>query len=268
MIAPMLEKVARLPSALEARQRHERLGSKAIPAMLVHPDWDAGEPVPIVIWMHGRTAAKELDPGRYLRLMRAGIGVCTVDLPGHGERFEAPLQHPAHTLDVVLQMIDEIDEIVDALRLYDVFDQQRMGIGGMSAGGMATLARLCRPHPFRCASVEATTGSWMHQQEREMFHGRTAEEIHPHNPMDNLDGWREIPLQAIHSKLDSWVSYEGQAAFIEELRWHYDDPMLIDMIAYEQTGAPFEHAGFGRMAADAKEKQRDFFRRWLLEEQP
>jgi len=34
--------------------------------------------------MHGRTANKELDPGRYLRLIRAGIAVCAIDLPGHG----------------------------------------------------------------------------------------------------------------------------------------------------------------------------------------
>jgi dipeptidyl aminopeptidase/acylaminoacyl peptidase len=262
----MLEKTARLPSALESRQRHERLGRSNIPVMLVHPDWDAEEQVPLVIWMHGRTASKELDPGRYLRLMRAGIGVCAVDLPGHGERFEAPLQHPAHTLDVILQMIDEIDEIVDAVTALGVFDRDRLGIGGMSAGGMATLSRLCRPHPFRCASVEATTGSWMHQQDREMFHGRRAEEIHPNNPMEHLEHWRQIPLQAIHSKLDSWVSFDGQAAFIEELRWHYGDPMLIELIAYEETGAPFEHAGFGRLAADAKEKQRNFFRKWLIEE--
>ncbi|MCH8940394.1 MAG: hypothetical protein IIC27_04645 [Chloroflexi bacterium] len=61
--------------------------------------------------MHGRTVEKELDPGRYLRWLRAGIATCTVDLPGHGERFEQALQHPEQAMEVVLRMLGEIDEI-------------------------------------------------------------------------------------------------------------------------------------------------------------
>jgi dienelactone hydrolase len=262
----MLERIEKLPSALERTTRFERLGRSGVPAMLVHPDRESGEAVPVVIWMHGRTARKEIDPGRYLRLMRSGIGVCAVDLPGHGERFEAPLQHPVHTLDLILQMIDEIDELIDALRAMPEFDAGRMGIGGMSAGGMATLARLCHEHPFICASVEATTGSWEHQLHREMFQGRHGEECAHEDPMRHLDGWREIPLQAIHARLDAWVSFEGQKSFIDALRARYEDPDLIEFIVYDRTGAPFEHAGFGRVSADAKEKQRNFFRRHLLGE--
>jgi dienelactone hydrolase len=261
----MLERFARLPSALQANARWRRLGSSRIPAMLVHPNGETGPPVPVVIWMHGRTGRKELDPGRYLRLMRSGIGLCAVDLPAHGERFDAALQEPSRTLDVIAQMIDEIDQLVDGLLDTGLFDRHRLGIGGMSAGGMATMARLCREHPFRCASVEAATGSWAHQRRREMFRGRSDDLIERLNPIANIARWREIPFQAIHARLDSWVSFEGQAAFIEELQWHYADPELVEFVTYERTGAPFEHAGFGKMAADAKERQRAFFARWLLD---
>ena len=154
----MLERFTRLPSALQAAARWRRLGVSDIPAMIVHPDWEGAETAadsagpsggpsaapsaapagapsggrpPVVIWMHGRTARKEIDPGRPLRLLRAGIGFCSVDLPGHGERYDAALQHPAHSLDLILQMIDEIDEIIDALRQMGIFDPHRMGIGGM-----------------------------------------------------------------------------------------------------------------------------------------
>jgi dienelactone hydrolase len=254
--------------------------------MLVHPDWEAAEAsadsggtasangsashsggpsggAPVVIWMHGRTARKEIDPGRPLRLLRAGIGFCGVDLPGHGERYDPALQHPAHSLDVILQMIDEIDEIIDALRGMGIFDPQRMGVGGMSLGGMATLARLCDEHPFRCASVEAATGSWRHQRQREMFRDRSGEAIARYNPLANLHGWREIPLQAINARDDEWVAFEGQRIFLDALRARYRDPDLIEFIIYEHTGAPYEHAGFGRFAADAKQRQREFFRRHL-----
>jgi hypothetical protein len=94
-----------LPSALRAASRSTRLSDHDVPALLAHPDWEGGERVPLVLWMHGRTVTKEIDPGRYLRWIRAGIGACAVDLPGHGERFDAALQEPERTLDVVLGMV-------------------------------------------------------------------------------------------------------------------------------------------------------------------
>lgn len=214
--------------------------------------------------MHGRTASKELDAGRYLRWLRAGIAACAVDLPGHGERFDAALQLEARSLDVVRQMSQEIDEIVDSLAERGPFDLDRIAIGGMSAGGMAALVRLCQAHLFTCASVEATSGSWLHQRHRQMFHGMSEAEVNELNPIVRLDGWREVPLQAIHARLDEWVAIEGQQAFIDALRARYRDPSIVDFVVYEKTGAPSEHIGFGKMSADAKNRQRDFLQRWLI----
>ena len=39
---------------------------------------------------------------------------------------------------------------------------------------------------------------------------------------------------------------------------------LIEFIRYDRTGALYEHAGFGNMAADAKNRQAAFFIRQLL----
>src|SRR5262245_54512816 len=96
-----------MPQALRAAARWQVLAG-GVPAMLVHPDWASGRRAPAVLWMHGRTAHKELDPGRYLRWLRAGVGVCAMDLPGHGERARPELQDPARTLDVVMQASSEI----------------------------------------------------------------------------------------------------------------------------------------------------------------
>jgi predicted peptidase len=175
----------------------------------VHPDWESGRPAPCVIWMHGRTANKELDPGRYLRWLRAsgatsgggsgGIGTCAVDLPGHGERMRPSMHDASDTPAMLEQMVSEIDEIVLAIRELG-FDESRMGIGGMSAGGMAAIARLCLPHTFRCASVEATTGEWeMHFGDRI----QKSDYLRIANPARNLVRWQEIPFQAIHSKQET-----------------------------------------------------------------
>lgn len=253
-----------IPSSLRAAAHWTHLADGRVPVMLVHPAWDSGETAPVVLWMHGRTVNKELDPGRYLRWMRAGIAACAIDLPGHGERFDEALQQPDRTLDVVTQMAGEIDAIIESLAEFPQFDRSRVGIGGMSAGGMATILRLCRPHEFRCASVEATTGSWMHQRRRAMFRHVDEATIAKLDPMQHLDGWREIPFQALHSVGDEWVSFEGQRAFIEALRERYRNPDAVKLVTFEDTGAPNEHAGFGRYAAEAKDAQRDFFVQWLV----
>lgn len=280
-----------LPTALRARSRWLRLGADGVPALVVHPDvtvdtsegrgsgdkplggrpgesdWPAPaggagiRRVPVVLWMHGRTVNKELDPGRYLRWMRAGIAACAVDLPGHGERFDERMQQADATLAVVEQMVSEIDGVLEALGALDIFDMERVAIGGMSAGGMATLARLCRPHPFRVATIEATTGSWRWQRERAMFQPEIVERL---NPIDHLDRWRELPILALHARHDEWVALAGQEEFLEALRARYERPDLVELVVFDRTGAPAEHAGFGRHAATAKDTQLQFLSRWLL----
>ncbi|MEE8153753.1 MAG: prolyl oligopeptidase family serine peptidase [Phycisphaerales bacterium] len=260
----MVDLTGQMPSMLHERARWVRFGTNSIPVMLAHPDWETDVRVPIVLWMHGRTVNKELDPGRYLRWLRAGIGVCAIDLPGHGERFDASQQEPEAALDVILQMTNEIDQVVSALAELDTFNLKRMGIGGMSGGGMAAIARLCQPHSFRCASVEAASGSWVDQQHRPMFDHCDAKQISTLDPLQRLDQWREIPFQAINAKHDEWVAYEGQARFIEALRSRYEQPKFVELITYDRTGAQFEHAGFGKFAADAKNRQVEFLTTHLL----
>jgi dipeptidyl aminopeptidase/acylaminoacyl peptidase len=260
----MLEGPGHIPTALRPHARWLKLGPPQVPALVVRPPGERGEPCPVVVWLHGRTATKELDPGRYLRWMRAGIGACALDLPGHGERERPGWDEPQRTLEVVAQLLEEIDQVVDALGSLGGFDLARAGIGGASGGGMAVLARLCRAHPFRCASVEASTGSWRSLKERPAFRD-CWEEASKLDPIAHLDHWREIPLLSINAVLDEWVPFAGQAEFIAALRRRYEQPDLVELVEYGRTGAPNEHAGFGLKTADAKRRQVAFFRRWLGE---
>lgn len=274
-----------LPQSLRERTRWTRLGPTGVPALVAVPERIEsavleGAPTPVVIWLHGRTVSKELDPGRYLRWIRSGIAACALDLPGHGERFDERLQSPQATLEVVEAMLAELDGVVAAI--HERADElglgpdpgldgassgaeprsRRIALGGMSAGGMVTLARLCRPHEFTCASVEATTGSWRWQMHRAMWDEARA---HSLNPIEHLESWREIPFQAIHAAHDEWVNVEGQREFIDALRARSANPAAIDFMVFpERTGAPYEHAGFGRVASQAKDRQVDFWRRNLL----
>lgn len=279
---------SQLPRDLASRARFVRLGE--IPVMLAHPDWE--RPAPTVLWMHGRTANKELDPGRYLRWIRAGIAACAVDLPGHGERLDPALQNPDRTLDVLAQMVGEIDQVVEALADprwthagQGLFDLDRLGIGGMSAGGMVTLRRLCDDHPFKAASVEGSTG-WLgglyFPQHFPGVMGATGlkrwavthdpSKVSGLDPFDRIASFRPIPLLALHSQADKMVPWVVQETFLNALRRQYEsqgaDPSWIEARTWPRTGAPQEHVGFGQVSNDAKNAQTDFFRRTLSEPRP
>ena len=282
----MIPRFAQFPAALASRTQTSRLGPMRTPVLLAHPDWE--RPAPVVFWMHGRTVNKELDPGRYLRWLRAGIATCSVDLPGHGERIDPAMQTPRRTLDVLAQMRAEIDGVVAALKATEyrgVFDTSRMAIGGMSAGGMIALRRLCDPHHFTCAAVECTTG-WLgglyFPTESPPEHGTTEAKSLPHprwqvahdptivrslDAMEHLAGFRPIPLLALHARTDEVVPWSTMDRFISALREHYRQAgaasELVEFQSFEQTGAPQEHAGFGRYANDAKNAQTAFLAREL-----
>lgn len=261
----------KLPASLAAKTKHVTLGDDAgtggVPAMIVHPDGTSAAPV--LVWIHGRTAFKELDNGRYLRLLRKGIASVALDLPGHGERSQPGADSPTQSVRVITQMIGEIDAVVDDLttRYEGMFDPHRMAIGGMSAGGMATLRRLCDPHPFCCAHVEGTTGLLC-----ELYHPpegvernvprHDSEAVEAIDASAHLEHFRPIPMQVLHTKGDRIVPYELQERFVKMLGDHYEaqgaERSLIRMVTYENTGAPEEHGGFGRFGNDAKNTMTEF----------
>ncbi len=275
-------RLARFPSALASRTRLVRLGKTGIPALLAHPGWNA--PRPTVIWLHGRTVDKTLDTGRYLRLLRAGggeelgagIASCAIDLPGHGERLDAAFHSPRRTLELLAQTIREIDEVCDALAdpaFGGVFDLDRLAIGGMSAGGMAVLRRLCDDHPFVCAAVESTCGdlAWLYDPARPgagHLPAHPPEAIRPLDPSQHLGRWRPIPLLVLHSEADRVTPLEGMTRFLDRLRSHQAAVGGMDpnprLITWAQTGAPDEHSGFGRVAAEAKTHFVSFLEEHLL----
>lgn len=260
-----------LPRSLADRATAETLGD-GVPALIATPEGD--DPVPFVVWMHGRTVSKELDPGRYLRWIRAGIAAVALDLPGHGARFVQGSHDPERTPAVVEQMVEELDAVLASVRKrFPRLDMTRAAIGGMSAGGMATLRRLCEPHPFVAAAVEGTTGDLDALYFPPAGHGKDWPVSHDHASVERIDAsrhlstFRPIPLLALHNEGDELVPLKIQQGFLEQLRARYTaagtDPGLISLHTFRETGAPQEHAGFGRYGNDAKNLQLEFLIRHL-----
>ena len=143
---------------------------------------------------------------------------------------------------------------------------------------MATLRRLCDPNRFTCAAVESTSG-WLQELYypsslggKPAFAAYPAEQLRRLDPSQNLGAFRPLPLLALHSELDRVVPLATTRGFIEMLRKRYSgagaDPSLIQLTTWPETGAPDEHAGFGKVAAEAKTAQVAFLSRWLRPEPP
>ncbi|RPG07524.1 MAG: alpha/beta fold hydrolase [Phycisphaera sp. TMED24] len=249
--------LGQLPSAVRERATLTTLGPA--PALVVLPE-SSSTPPPVLLWLHGRQANKEIDPGRALRLLRAGIGFIGVDLPGHGERTVASYQTVEGTLQTILEMSQELDDVHAAMVTDLPVNPEQIAIGGMSAGGMAAAHRLVTPHPYQAMLMEASTGNWAAQAHRPMFQPLTPEALQSEDPMARLATWTPIPVLAQHSRLDEWIRFEGQSAFLEELREH-NAGHPVDLQAYDRTGALKEHIGFGKYGAQAKDLCRDFLLR-------
>ncbi len=231
------------------------------PCLIVHPDHGAPTDLrarPWLLWMHGRTAHKELDNGRYLRLLRSGVATVAIDLPGHGERTVPELQASERTMEVAQAALVELPGLLASLGPGEGLDPDRCAIGGMSLGGMVALAALCRPHRFKAAWVEATTGDWSH------LNGATHDPVRADamEPARHLDRWMPIPLLAIHSELDEWIPIADQRRFLDRVR-DVNGDAPVEMLAFPRTGAAHEHIGFGSCAPQAKEAGVAFLTRHL-----
>ena len=275
-----------LPVALRSRAVRARLGERGdgeaggVPVLLTHPSegwWETGERVeaaPVVLWFHGRTVSKELDPGRYLRWSRMGVAACAVDLPGHGEREVETMQGAESTLRVAEQAAGEIAGGCVPLRGGGGGGGVGGGggaIGGRGAGGMVTLIRLTGAGGTRYAAgggegvfagavIEASAGDFRVMEGHDFFVRERVERL---NPIDHLDRVTDVvPLLAVHSALDAWVPASGMTGFVEALGERYatlggsaDDARVH---LWEETGAPHEHMGFGRRTNETKQMENAF----------
>jgi fermentation-respiration switch protein FrsA (DUF1100 family) len=179
-----------------------------------------------------------------------------LDLPGHGERFDAELQTPEAAMTVITTMAEELDGVLMDLARSDSFDLTRSAIGGMSGGGMAAICGLTNEHPFSSAILEAACGAWLDASGGSTLRWPAeANLIAEHDPTAHLDDWREIPILAVHARGDRRVPFDAQMAFLDLLRDRYEQPEVIKVLALDDTGAIDEHVGFGKHSANVKARE-------------
>src|SRR5699024_6862738 len=115
-----------------------------VPVLEVVHVKDEENPLPVVVYFHGFTSAKEHNLPLAYRLAGQGYRVLLPDSEYHGER-EIEMSDQKRQLafwDIVMQNVRELNELYKLLLEQGLLLDGRIGIAGTSMGGITTSAAL------------------------------------------------------------------------------------------------------------------------------
>jgi fermentation-respiration switch protein FrsA (DUF1100 family) len=215
-----------------------------IPCLHVVKADQKNDMLPLVIFIHGFTSAKEHNLHFGYLLAEAGYRVILPDALYHGERPNHLTEQQLNFSfwNIVLQTIDEIKQIKDELLQKNLIDEQRIGVSGTSMGGIVTFGALTQ-YPWiqtavslmgtpcyqaffdlqlQFAKQKGLHISFSDAELKEMREtlGRYDLSLQP----EKLDG---RPLLLWHGKHDDVVPYEHTYQFYQQIQSSYDQLKFI-----------------------------------------
>jgi uncharacterized protein len=122
--------------------KHEYI--KSIPLLNIVNQEDQWEKLPLIIFIHGFTSAKEHNLHYAYLLAESGFRVLLPDALYHGEREQGLDEKDLYThfWDIVLNTINEINIIKEFYNKEGLIKAGQIGICGTSMGGIITLGAL------------------------------------------------------------------------------------------------------------------------------
>jgi uncharacterized protein len=122
--------------------KHEYI--KSIPLLHVVKQEDQWEKLPLIIFNHGFTSAKEHNLHYAYLMAEAGFRVLLPEALYHGEREQGLNEKDLYThfWDIVLNTINEINIIMEFYKKEGLIKAGRIGVSGTSMGGIVTLGAL------------------------------------------------------------------------------------------------------------------------------
>ncbi|KHE73273.1 alpha/beta fold hydrolase [Halobacillus sp. BBL2006] len=128
---------------------------KNIPVLTVVESSKQEEPLPVFIYFHGFTSAKEHNLALAYLLAQKGYRVILPDSAFHGEREEDMSKQELNFKfwDIVYQNLKELQDIKDELDRNGLIKDRKVGVGGTSMGGITTSAALTMYPWIQAATV-------------------------------------------------------------------------------------------------------------------
>ncbi len=217
--------------------------------------------IPVVIFLHGFTSAKEHNLHYAYTIAKKGIRVLLPDGHLHGARDENldEVQLSLRFWEIVLTSIEEVGFLREELVNRGLVTKENIGLGGTSMGGITTLGCLAVYDWIDTAAVMMGAPGFvqlskaqMSQFERGGFKLPITEE-EKQGLLNTLSAFdltkhssllNKRPVYFWHGKLDTVVPYEPTYNFYEAVKKDYADvPELIKFESDDKAGHAVSRAG-------------------------
>ncbi len=190
-----------------------------------------------ILFYHGFTCTKETDEGQHGSLAQAGFLVVGLDCVGHGERrypnfaeifsderwATEPEAGEADFLQIVRETAQEVPSIIDELLERGWARPDRLGIAGISMGGLISYAAIVAEPRLRVATPIIGSPEWRLPW--------------PDSPHQHKDRFFPIALLSQTAAEDERVPARLTRAFHEQLTPLYANaPQRLCYIEYRDVG--------------------------------
>lgn len=199
-----------------------------IPVLEVAPREKRNNLLPLIVYYHGWQTNKELVVSQGRKIAQAGFRVVMPDAANHGKRKQQMSKIPSLIFfNSIHTNLFEFGYIVNYFRQRGLCDD-RIGVGGLSMGGMTSCALLTHNPDIKAAACLMGTPKLVEYRNRIERHATEAGYYLPHD-YKALTNWipeydlslqtetlNSRPLFIWHGSEDMKVSYQETAEFIEE----------------------------------------------------
>ncbi|PZL75571.1 S9 family serine peptidase [Enterococcus plantarum] len=202
---------------------------KKIPVLEVVSEENKNSMLPLVIYYHGWQSAKELSLTQARKLAKKGIRVILPDAMNHGERKTGPISPiPSVTFWSSIQYnVIEFAQLVRHFEKQELIEDGKIGVGGVSMGGITTCALLTQHPEIKTAACMMGTPAPQKYIERVMERASEMEFFVPKD-LPLLLSWvanydlsmapetlAERPVLFWHGTKDPKIPYEDVADFYQ-----------------------------------------------------
>lgn len=224
----------------------------SIPSLMIVKEQNKQKALPVVVYFHGFTSAKEHNlPIAYL-LAEKGYRVLLPDSKYHGEREieMSAIKKQISFWDIVLQNVKELGIIKEYLDEQKLILDNRFGVAGTSMGGITTTASLTTYPWIKTAAVlmgspkittYAKTLVDSFQKEGDLpVSEATIDELYKQLGQYDLSKQPEKldnrPLLFWHGESDPVVPFDHSYIFYETASKLYENPETIRFIKEKNRG--------------------------------
>lgn len=217
--------------------------------------------IPVVIFLHGFTSAKEHNLHYAHNIAKKGIRVLLPDAHLHGVRDEKldETQLSIHFWEVVLNSIEEVGFLREELVKRELVTVEKIGVGGTSMGAITTLGCLTVYEWVDAAAVMMGSPGFVQlaqaqiaqfenhgfklpitdEQKNAVLHTLETFDLTKHGVALN-----QRPIYFWHGKQDTVVPFEPTYQFYESVKEDYAEvPERIEFVSDDIAGHSVSRSG-------------------------